>query len=153
MRLRSRDRRFVPEKKRRWFERLCAIKRIRQELHKHGVLIHMHLILQDGLSPSTAIHLIETFRRAGFVAYSAERTTISLTGEPCLALAFMDSAAAAGVLSQAFHDCLDALFDDETPRPRRVRARTMPLGSLRKLFAAIQSVDMPRRRECFASLP
>jgi hypothetical protein len=148
MRQRSRDRRFVPEKKRRWFEKLCAMKRIRQELHKHGTLIHMHLVLHKGLSPTTAMQVIETFRRAGFVAYSAAHTTISLTGEPCLALAFMDSAAAAGVLSQAFHDCLDELFDDDTPRP----GRTTPLDELGKLFAAIQSVDVPRRSECFASV-
>lgn len=126
------------------------MKRIRQELHKHGVLIQMQLILHDGLSAPAAVHMIETFRRAGFVAYSVERTTISLTGEPCLALAFMDGAAAAGVLSQAFHDCLSELFDDETARPRHKRVR--PLGSFRKLFAQIQSVDMPRRNECFASL-
>jgi len=75
-----------------------------------------------------------------------------LTGEPWLALAFMDRAAAKGILSQAFRDCLNELYGEGTPRPRHRGAKAKPLTSLNGLFGAIQSVDVPPRRARFESL-
>jgi len=135
---RERERRFVPAEAAEWHVRKCAQERANKALRKHGVLIRLRLIPQPGASLLNVGRAVEALRREGFIIWYDQGALI-LTGEPALAVTFMDIAATAGVLSCSLRSRLKAILRSASwlrasNRPELLQA----VPALMPLFACIE---------------
>ncbi len=136
----ERERRFLQRGAGAWHERLCAQDRARRALRKHGVLIRLRLLLRDAVSDAAARDAAGILRREGFIVWR-DQNAFLLTGEPRLALTFMDMTARAGLLSRDLHVPLKKILRSAA----WLRAENRPdiLCSLQNVLALFHSIDSP----------
>jgi len=139
---RRRERRFDIFATLAWRERRHAQQRTLHGLENFGLAIRFQIQLREAPPASAMDDVAGTFRNAGFIVDAAGYQGISVIGEPCLALAFMFSAAKAGKLSREFEHFLDRAVGRQSQLRDEDHAHV--LRSLSHTLAAIESVHPPR---------
>ena len=137
----KRERRFMHRHAGPWHEKLCAQKRTRAALRKNRVLIQLRVLLIERLRDIATAYVADAFRRNGFIVRSDERVGLLVTGEPCLALTFMDMAATGGLLKGEFQVQLNDILADAD----WLRAKNRPhaLGTLDEVLPLLHSIEPP----------
>ncbi len=141
---RLRNRRFDPDAARAWHARVREQNRTHRAWDASGLAIPFLLVLHERQDMRAAFSMAETFRDAGFIVRADGYTGIAVTGEPCLAIAFMLMAADAGILCEEFETFLDVGVDARSTL--RDEDRDLVLRSLAKTLGSIKSVRPVRRR-------
>jgi len=138
---RERERRFVPAEAGEWHARKCAQDRAQKALRKHGVLIRLRLVPRAGIPMVLIGQAVETLRREGFIIWSDDSALI-MTGEPGIAVVFMDMAASAGILSADLRDRLKVIL--KSAAWLREGKRPDVLTTVPELMPIFASVEQPR---------
>jgi hypothetical protein len=136
----GRLRRFVPAQAGEWLARQCAQDRAHRALQQHGVLIRLHLTPRADTSKRALARIMETLRREGFIVWRHKQALV-LTGEPTLAITFMDMAARAQILRPDLRNRLEEILAGAAWL--RLRNREHVLRSVPSLLAHFVGVGPP----------
>ena len=136
----GRLRRFIPAQVDERHARQRAQDRAQSALRKHGILIRLQLVLRPGIPKRDLAYIVETLRREGFIVWRHKKA-LMLTGEPTLAVTFMDIAAAAKILRPDLRRRLKEILKSQGWL--RARNRKNVLRSVEPLLAHFIGIEPP----------